>query len=124
MSKTYNVIVIGAGPAGYTAAIRCAQLGFSVACIDKSVGQDGEPSLGGTCLNWGCIPSKALLDVSHSYVHVQALNEVGTIGESEHRHRAHDGCTNPEWSMTGGISSVRNRMSDCFSCNERSSDNA
>lgn len=77
MSKNYNVIVIGAGPAGYTAAIRCAQLGFSVACIDKSIDGDGEASLGGTCLNWGCIPSKALLDISHSYIHAQELGEVG-----------------------------------------------
>src|SRR5690606_4920031 len=49
------------------AAIRCAQLGFSTACIDKSVDDDGEPVLGGTCLNWGCIPSKALLDTSHKF---------------------------------------------------------
>jgi dihydrolipoamide dehydrogenase len=66
MSK-YDVIVIGAGPAGYHAAIRCAQLGMSTACIDKSLGKDGKPILGGTCLNWGCIPSKALLDVSHKF---------------------------------------------------------
>ena len=63
----YDLIVIGAGPAGYAAAIRGAQLGMKTACIDKSVGKDGEPTLGGTCLNWGCIPSKALLDASHKY---------------------------------------------------------
>ena len=68
MTDKYDVIVIGAGPAGYAAAIRCAQLGLSTACIDKSLGKDGEPVLGGTCLNWGCIPSKALLDASHKYV--------------------------------------------------------
>ena len=68
MSEAYDVIVIGAGPAGYAAAIRCAQLGLSTACIDKSVGKDGNPVLGGTCLNWGCIPSKALLDASHKFV--------------------------------------------------------
>ncbi|MEQ8693558.1 MAG: dihydrolipoyl dehydrogenase [Pseudomonadales bacterium] len=68
MSEKYDVIVIGAGPAGYAAAIRCAQLGLNTACIDKSVGKDGESTLGGTCLNWGCIPSKALLDASHKYV--------------------------------------------------------
>ena len=66
MSK-YDVIVIGAGPAGYHAAIRCAQLGMNTACIDKSLGKDGKPVLGGTCLNWGCIPSKALLDASHKF---------------------------------------------------------
>ena len=68
MSSEYDVVVIGAGPAGYAAAIRCAQLGLSTACIDKSVGKDGGATLGGTCLNWGCIPSKALLDASHKYM--------------------------------------------------------
>ena len=63
----YDVIVVGGGPAGYAAAIRAAQLGRRTACIDKSVGKDGAPTLGGTCLNWGCIPSKALLDASHKY---------------------------------------------------------
>ena len=68
MSDNYDVVVIGAGPAGYAAAIRCAQLGLNTACIDKSVGKDGAAALGGTCLNWGCIPSKALLDASHKYI--------------------------------------------------------
>jgi len=63
----YNVIVIGAGPAGYVAAIRCAQLGMKTACIDKWINPEGKSSLGGTCLNVGCIPSKALLDSSHHY---------------------------------------------------------
>lgn len=67
----YNVIVIGAGPGGYVAAIRCAQLGLKTACIDRWVGPDGKPALGGTCLNVGCIPSKALLDSSHYYYHLQ-----------------------------------------------------
>lgn len=67
MQDRYDVIVIGAGPAGYAAAIRCAQLGLSTACIDKMLGKDGKPVFGGTCLNWGCIPSKALLDASHKY---------------------------------------------------------
>jgi dihydrolipoamide dehydrogenase len=67
MSERFEVIVIGAGPAGYHAAIRAAQLGLKTACIDKSLDADGQPVLGGVCLNWGCIPSKALLDVSHKY---------------------------------------------------------
>jgi len=67
----YNVIVIGAGPAGYVAAIRCAQLGMKTACIDKWLNPSGKPSLGGTCLNVGCIPSKALLDSSHHYYFLQ-----------------------------------------------------
>jgi len=60
-SNDYDLVVIGAGPGGYVAAIRAAQLGLRVACIEK------ESSLGGTCLNWGCIPSKALLDSSELY---------------------------------------------------------
>ncbi len=59
--KTYDVVVIGSGPGGYVAAIRCAQLGLKTAIIEKY------PTLGGTCLNVGCIPSKALLDSSHHY---------------------------------------------------------
>ena len=67
----YNVIVIGAGPAGYVAAIRCAQLGMKTACVDKWMNPENKPSLGGTCLNVGCIPSKALLDSSHHYYFMQ-----------------------------------------------------
>lgn len=63
----YDVIVIGGGPGGYVAAIRCAQLGFKTACIDDHLNDKGEPTLGGTCLNIGCIPSKALLDSSHQF---------------------------------------------------------
>ena len=74
----WDVIVIGAGPAGYAAAIRAAQLGMRVACIDKSVNGAGQPSLGGTCLNWGCIPSKALLDASHKFV--EATTGFATLG--------------------------------------------
>ena len=73
----YEVIVIGAGPAGYAGAIRAAQLGLKTACIDRSVGKDGQPSLGGTCLNWGCIPSKALLDASQKYAELQGLETLG-----------------------------------------------
>jgi len=64
MSEKFDVIVVGAGPAGYVAAIRCAQLGLNTACVDKWQNTQGKPSLGGTCLNVGCIPSKALLDSS------------------------------------------------------------
>jgi dihydrolipoamide dehydrogenase len=67
MSKKFDVVVIGGGPAGYVAAIRCAQLGLSTACIDKWLNKDNKPVFGGTCLNVGCIPSKALLDSSHKY---------------------------------------------------------
>lgn len=61
----YDVAIIGAGPGGYVAAIRCAQLGLKTVCIDKWVNKQSTASLGGTCLNVGCIPSKALLDSSH-----------------------------------------------------------
>ena len=63
----YNVIVVGAGPAGYVAAIRCAQLGLKTAVVDEWIGKDGKAALGGTCLNVGCIPSKALLESSEIY---------------------------------------------------------
>lgn len=67
MAEQFDVVVIGAGPAGYHAAIRAAQLGLKTACIDAALGKDGKPALGGTCLRVGCIPSKALLDSSHQY---------------------------------------------------------
>jgi dihydrolipoamide dehydrogenase len=65
--KSFDVVVIGGGPGGYIAAIRAAQLGMSVACIDEWKGADGRPALGGTCTNVGCIPSKALLQSSENY---------------------------------------------------------
>ncbi len=82
MSQQFDLVVIGGGPGGYEAAIRAAQLGFKVACIEKRK-LNGKPSLGGTCLNVGCIPSKALLDSSHRYeATVHELDEHGiTTGE-------------------------------------------
>ncbi|MGK0360147.1 MAG: dihydrolipoamide dehydrogenase, partial [Bradymonadia bacterium] len=78
-TKTFDLVIIGAGPGGYVAAIRAAQLGLNVACIEK------EPALGGTCLRVGCIPSKALLESSERYeealhgleVHGISVGEVG-----------------------------------------------
>ncbi len=67
MTDKYDVIVIGGGPAGYVCAIRAAQLGLKTACIEKWQDRDGQGVLGGTCLNTGCIPSKALLDSSQKY---------------------------------------------------------
>lgn len=67
MSDKYDVIVIGSGPAGYVAAIRSAQMGLKTACVEKWQSADGKGVNGGTCLNVGCIPSKALLDSSHKY---------------------------------------------------------
>ncbi|UYZ83423.1 dihydrolipoyl dehydrogenase [Entomomonas sp. E2T0] len=67
MSQKFDIVVIGAGPGGYVAAIRAAQMGFKTACIEKYQGKEGKTSLGGTCLNVGCIPSKALLDSTWKY---------------------------------------------------------
>ena len=69
--EKYDVVVIGAGPGGYVAAIRCAQLGLSTACVESWLNVRGRPALGGTCLNVGCIPSKALLDSSHLYMELR-----------------------------------------------------
>ncbi len=69
MSKNFDLVVIGAGPGGYIAAIRAAQLGFSVACVDEWENEKGGPAPGGTCTNVGCIPSKALLQSSENYEH-------------------------------------------------------
>lgn len=66
----YDVVVIGGGPGGYVAAIRCAQLGLKTACVESWQDSGGKPVLGGTCLNVGCIPSKALLDSSHHFAHI------------------------------------------------------
>jgi dihydrolipoamide dehydrogenase len=67
MADSFDLVVIGAGPAGYVAALRAAQLGLKTAIIDKWSDDKGKPSPGGTCLNVGCIPSKALLDTSHKF---------------------------------------------------------
>jgi len=74
----YDVVIIGSGPAGYVAAIRASQLGLKTACIEKSFDASGKAQLGGTCLNVGCIPSKALLDSSHRYS--DALNHLADHG--------------------------------------------
>lgn len=67
MADVYDVIVIGGGPAGYVAAIRAAQLGLKTACVEKWINKQDRPALGGTCLNVGCIPSKALLESTELY---------------------------------------------------------
>ncbi|WP_439133652.1 dihydrolipoyl dehydrogenase [Pseudomaricurvus sp.] len=83
MSDKYDVIVIGSGPAGYVAAIRAAQLGLKTACIEKWKDDKGKGVNGGTCLNVGCIPSKALLDSSHKYHDAKASYEVHGIGTGD-----------------------------------------
>ena len=67
MTDSFDVVVIGAGPGGYVAAIRCAQLGLNTVCIDALVDDQGKETLGGTCLNVGCIPSKALLESTEQF---------------------------------------------------------
>jgi dihydrolipoamide dehydrogenase len=67
MAQSFDVVVIGGGPAGYIAAIRAAQLGMQAACVDDWRGAGGKPALGGTCTNVGCIPSKALLQSSENF---------------------------------------------------------
>src|SRR3977135_3198844 len=75
LANQYDVVVIGAGTGGYVAAIRAAQLGLSVAVVEK------QKALGGTCLLWGCIPTKALLEHAHAMKVVQQAKEWGiTIG--------------------------------------------
>ena len=69
MAKNFDVVVIGGGPGGYIAAIRAAQLGFNVACVDEWKNDKGGPAPGGTCTNVGCIPSKALLQSSEHFEH-------------------------------------------------------
>ncbi|WP_026471420.1 dihydrolipoyl dehydrogenase [Alkanindiges illinoisensis] len=82
MAQQYDLVVIGGGPGGYEAAIRAAQLGYKVACIEKRI-HNGKPSMGGTCLNVGCIPSKALLDSSHRYESTQHDLQAHGIGTGD-----------------------------------------
>ncbi|EPC02590.1 dihydrolipoamide dehydrogenase [Litchfieldella anticariensis FP35 = DSM 16096] len=83
MADKFDVIVIGAGPGGYVAAIRAAQLGLKTACVEKWVNKEGKTVHGGTCLNVGCIPSKALLETSHKFVEARDhYDEIGIeVGE-------------------------------------------
>ncbi len=83
MSKTFDAIVIGAGPGGYIAAIRAAQLGLATACIDEWKNEKGGPAPGGTCTNVGCIPSKALLQSSEHYEHASHAFADHGIGMKE-----------------------------------------
>src|SRR5215467_14204676 len=76
MSGEYDVVVIGAGTGGYVAAIRAAQLGLKVAVVEK------QKALGGTCLMWGCIPTKALLEHAHALKVVQSSKEWGIAVDS------------------------------------------
>lgn len=78
MADKFDVIVIGAGPGGYVCAIRAAQMGLNTAVVEKWISEDGKPVFGGTCLNVGCIPSKALLEASHKFV--EAKHDFADLG--------------------------------------------
>ena len=73
MADQYDIIVIGGGPGGYVAAIRAAQLGFKTAVVERE-------HLGGICLNWGCIPTKALLRSAEIYHYMQHAKDYGLVG--------------------------------------------
>src|SRR5438045_4667818 len=73
-NRSYDAVVIGGGPAGYSCAIRLGQLKQKVACIEKD-------EVGGVCLNWGCVPSKALISASHTYEKAQHGSTMGLIVE-------------------------------------------
>lgn len=109
MSDKYDVLVIGGGPAGYVAAIRAAQLGMQVGCIDRWLDPEDKPSLGGTCLNVGCIPSKALLESSeifHRAQHEYAEHGVSIdgLGFDVGRMQQRKGKITAE--LTGGVASL------------------
>lgn len=106
MSQSFDVVVIGGGPAGYISAIRASQLGLKVACIDAWKNAEGRPSLGGTCVNVGCIPSKALLESSeaweklhHEYVKHGISVKDATFDVAQMQSRKDDIVKN----LTGGV---------------------
>ena len=107
--KNYDVVIIGGGPGGYVAAIRAAQLGLATACIESWLDDEGQPALGGTCLNVGCIPSKALLDSSHHYAflkHEAAQHGINSSGVTLDVHRMIDRKQKVVKTLTQGITGL------------------
>jgi len=109
MGRSFDVVVIGAGPAGYVAAIRASQHGMNVACIDEWENTDGKNAFGGTCLNAGCIPSKALLESSELFHRAQhefskhGINITGVEVDIGQMQKRKDGIVRQ---LTGGIAGL------------------
>ena len=109
MGRSFDVVVIGAGPAGYVAAIRASQHGMNVACIDEWENTDGKNAFGGTCLNAGCIPSKALLESSELFHRAQhefskhGINTTGVEVDIGQMQKRKDGIVRQ---LTGGIAGL------------------
>ena len=109
MGRSFDVVVIGAGPAGYVAAIRASQHGMNVACIDEWENTDGKNAFGGTCLNAGCIPSKALLESSALFHRAQhefskhGINITGVEVDIGQMQKRKDGIVRQ---LTGGIAGL------------------
>ncbi len=109
MGRSFDVVVIGAGPAGYVAAIRASQHGMNVACIDEWENTDGKNAFGGTCLNAGCIPSKALLESSELFHRAQhefskhGINTTGVAVDIGQMQKRKDGIVRQ---LTGGIAGL------------------
>ncbi len=109
MSESFDVLVVGGGPAGYPTAIRAAQLGFKSACIDSWLNRDQSPAFGGTCLNAGCIPSKALLESSEVYhraLHEFAVHGVKASGVALDLAQMQKRKTDISRSLTSGIKTL------------------
>ena len=109
MTQKFDVVVIGAGPGGYVAAIKAAQLGLKTACIEKYQDGEGKLALGGTCLNVGCIPSKALLDSSWKFHEAQdgfAIHGINHAGVTMDVPAMIGRKSNIVKNLTGGVSSL------------------
>jgi len=107
--KSFDVVVIGGGPGGYVAAIRCAQLGLTTACVESWLNGENQPVLGGTCLNVGCIPSKALLDSSHHFSfikHAAKEHGINAAGVTMDVHRMIQRKKNIVQTLTMGIAGL------------------
>lgn len=110
--KNFDVVVIGGGPGGYVASIRAAQLGLSTACVESWLDDEGQPVLGGTCLNVGCIPSKALLDSSHHYAflkHEAVQHGINSSGVTLDVRRMIDRKQKVVKTLTNGIAALFNK---------------